>query len=118
MVNKQFYLKVLRHLREDVRRKCSKDWLLYHDSSLCAAVFDQNQQVNGPSPLPTLLILLAPHYFIKIQGGNFENTEEFEVESQEVLNNISKTFPKGSSRMLPAVRKALETQGDCFEGDQ
>jgi len=102
-VNAAFYIKVLKCLRENVRRKRPDQWqnniwLLHHDNVTAHAALltrrfltDNNMTVV---PHPPYLHDLAPSDFflfpklkMKLKGQRFQ-TEEIQAESQAVLNTL------------------------------
>jgi transposase len=103
-VNAQFYCNVLRHLREDIRRKRPElwragNWLLHDDNApshraLTTCEFlAHNSSITCPHPpyspdLTPCDLFLFPKMKLKLKGRQFEGLEEIQQESQNVLGML------------------------------
>jgi hypothetical protein len=104
-VNKEFYLKVMKHLREAVRRKrpeawTKKTWMLCHDNAPAHALllileFLAKQEMIV-MPQPPLSPDLAPADFFvfpklksTLKGCQFQMVEEIKENSPRALNTHS-----------------------------
>ena len=104
-VTGNFYCKVLRRLRENVRRKRpvmwkNGDWLLQHDNapahtSLVVREFlRRNNMTTVPYPAysPDLApcdFYVFPEMKLRLKGRRFLSIEEIQAESQQVLNTLT-----------------------------
>ena len=106
-VNAAFYVKVLKRLRENVRRKRldnwrNNTWLLHHDKApvhsalLTRFLTDNNMTVVPHLPYsPDLApsdFLLFPKLKMKLKGRRFKTLEEIQAESQAVLNALRENY--------------------------
>jgi len=105
-VNAAFYVKVLRCLLENVRRKWpdqwqNDTWLLHHDNAPAHAALltrwflsDNNMTVVPHPPYsPDLApsnFFLFPKLKMELKGRRFQTVEEIQTESQAVLNTLWK----------------------------
>ena len=133
-VNGNFYCKVLRQLRGNVRRKQpemweNRDWLLHHDNapahtSLVVREFlTKNNMTTVPYPAysPNLSpcdFYLFPKMKLRLNGRCFVSIEEIQAELQQVLNmlmpaDFNECFQKWQNRW----DRCIQAQGDYFEGD-
>jgi len=103
-VNAAFYTKVLRRLRENVRRERpdqwqNNTWLLHHDIApahaalLTRRFLTNNNMTVVPHPpySPDLApsdFLLFPKLKMELKGRRFQTVEEIQAESQAVLNTL------------------------------
>ena len=103
-VNQEFYLEVLRRLRQNVRRKHpvlwrSGDWFLHHDNapahtSLCVTRYLAPlgwTVVPHPPYSPDLVpcdLFLFPTIKKTLKGKRFATVEEVKTASQNTLKNI------------------------------
>ena len=112
-LNRQFYIEVIRGLREDVWRKFpvkwhTQDWLLHHKSApaymvfVYSTAFNWEQHGGGPPP-SSLRLTHVPKDENPVKGKKFKNTTDNEGESQTVLERIM----TGVIEMLSAVREVL-----------
>ena len=133
-VNAAFYVKVLRHLWENVRRKWldqwqNNTWLLHHDNArahaalLTRRVLTENNMTVVPHPpySPDLApsdFFLFPKLKMKLKGRRFHMVDEIQAESQAVLNTLGGTdfqecFKNRQRRWDPCQASEV----DYFEGD-
>jgi len=105
-VNKEFYLEILRRLRESIRRKRPEkwrdgDWILHHDSAPAHTSYIMQQflakhgtsQLQQPSCLPDLApcdFFLFPRLKKVLKGHRFEATEDIKRNSTKTLLGIPK----------------------------
>jgi len=103
-VNQEFYLEVLRRLRENVQRKRpelwrSGDWFLHHDKPPAHTALSVARYLASLGwtiiPHPPYAPDLAPCDFFlfltmkkTLKGKRFATMEEVKTASQEALNNI------------------------------
>ncbi|UYV78250.1 hypothetical protein LAZ67_16000683 [Cordylochernes scorpioides] len=102
-VNKEYYLQVMRNLREAIRQKRpdlwkNKNWLLHHDNPCshivaCARLFGQKQHTNDAAA--TLFPRLAPCDFFlfpklkrPMKGRRYATLDEIKTASKEELKKI------------------------------
>jgi len=104
IVNAAFYIEVLKHRRENVRRKRpdqwrNNTWLLHHEIAPAHAALlirrfltDNNMPVvPHPPHLPDLApsdFFLFPKPKMKLKGRRFQTLEEIQAELQAVLNTL------------------------------
>jgi hypothetical protein len=104
VVNSDFYCAVLRHLRENVRRKRPElwrnhNWLLHHDNAPTHTSLETKEFVTNsnmvivlhPPCLPDLApcdFALFPKLKMKLKGRHFDTVSNIQRESQAVLYNI------------------------------
>lgn len=105
-VNKEYYLEVLRRLREAIRRKRpnlwqNNSWQLYHDNALAHIALlvreflAKNATVIMPQPpyssdMAPCDFFLFPKLKRILKGRRFANIEEIKTESLEKLKAIPK----------------------------
>lgn len=133
-VNKEYYLEIMCHLREVIRRKCTDLWknnspLLHHDNALIhASLFARNflaknNTVIMPQPpysldSPSYYFFLFPKLKGPMQGRRFATIEKIKAaslkESKAIQNNpyhkCSKYWKKN------AVTSALYLTGISLKG--
>jgi len=116
-INKDFYVEVLRRLRESVRRKRPEtwrdgDWILHHDnapahtSHLVQQVLAKHGtvQLQQPPYSPDLApcdFFLFPWLNKVLKGHRFETTEDIKQNSTKTLLDIPK---RGVRKMFPTER--------------
>jgi transposase len=104
MVNSDIYCDILRHLRENVRRKrpelwCNHNWLLHHNNkpnhtSLKTTEFvtNNNMAIIPYPPYSSDLVpcdfALFPKLKMKLKGRRFETACDIQRESQAVPDSI------------------------------
>jgi len=133
-VNAAFYVEVLKHLRENVRRKRldqwrNNTWLLHHGKAPAHAALltrrfltDNNMTVVPHPPLsPDLApndFFLFPKLKMKLKGRKFQTLEEIQAESQAVLNTLRvKVFQECFKSWQRRWDRCQASEGDYFEGD-
>lgn len=134
-VNKEFYVEVLRRLREDVRRKRpelwkNKNWVLHHDnapshSSLLVGQYLASKQV-AVLPHPPYSPDLAPADFFlfpklktTLKGCRFQSVDEIKQNSLRQLHTISKKEFQGAyQQWQKRWERCVASRGEYFEGDK
>lgn len=133
-VNKQYYLEVMRRLREAIRRKRpelwkNNSWLLHHDnapahSSLLVRDFlAKNNTTIMPQPpyspdLAPCDFFLFPKLKRPMKGRRFATIEEIKTASLEELKAIPKSaYEKCFDDWKNRWHKCIVSEGDYFEGD-
>ncbi|UYV83711.1 hypothetical protein LAZ67_23002247 [Cordylochernes scorpioides] len=114
-VNKEYYLQVMRNLREAIRQKRpdlwkNKNWLLHHDNA----------------PAHTSLLICPPCDFFlfpklkrPMKGRRYATLDEIKTASKEELKNIFKNdFLKCFEDWKNRWHKCIISHGDYFEGDK
>jgi len=134
-VNKEYYLEVLRRLREAIRRKRpnlwqNNSWQLHHDNApayttlLVREFLAKNATVIMPQPpyspdMAPCDFFLFPKLKRTLKGRRFANIEEIKTESLEELKAISKiAFHKYFEDWKKRWHKCIISDGDYFEGDK
>ena len=132
-VNQEFYLEVLRRLRENVQRKRSElwrsgDWFLHHDNVPIHTALSVTRYLASLEwtvvPHPPYSPDLAPCDFFLLQtmkktlkGQRFA-TVEVKTALQEALNNIKlQQFQRCFTRWEKRLDKCIASNGEYFEGD-
>lgn len=133
-VNKEYYLRVLRRLREAIRRKRpdlwkEKSWKLHHDNApphtsiLVRNFLDKNNTslIEQPPYSPDLApcdFFLFPKMKKALKGKHFETIEEIKAKSLEQLNDVPKeAFQKCFEDLKKRWHKCILSDGNYFEGD-
>jgi len=134
-VNQEFYLEVLRRLRENVRRKHpelwrSDDWFLQHDNAPAYTVLSVIRYLASLGwtvvPHPPHSLALAPcNLFLfpttkkkTLKGKRFANVEEVKTASQEALNNIKlQQFQRCFTQWEKRFDKCIASNGEYLGGD-
>jgi len=133
-VNAEFFFSVLRHLREDIRRKrpelwCTGNWLLHDDNapSHRALVTRKFLVHNSIITLqhPPYSPDLAPYNFflflkmkLQLKGHRFDRVEEIQQESQNVLGTLrEQDFQHAFQQRQRRWDRCVAAQGDYFERD-
>lgn len=134
-VNKEYYLGVMRRLREGIRKKRpdlwqQNSWLLHHDNaSPHTAFIIRDHFVKNSThivPQPPYSPDLAPCDFwlfnkLKrpLRGYRFDSIEMIKAESLRVLKAIpEKDFADCFKDWKKRWRKCIASEGDYFEGDE
>lgn len=134
-VNKQYYLSVMRRLREAIRLKrpelwANNSWFLHHDNapSHTALVLRDFFAKNSTHivPQPPYSPDLAPCDFwlfskLKrpLRGHRFDTIEEIKAESKKVLKAIpEKDYSDCFEEWKKRWHKCILSAGDYFEGDE
>ncbi|UYV68154.1 hypothetical protein LAZ67_5003213 [Cordylochernes scorpioides] len=134
-VNKEYYLQVMRNLREAIRQKRpdlwkNKNWLLHHDNapahtSLLVRDFlaKNNTLMNTQPPYsPDLApcdLFLFPKLKKPMKGRRYATLDEIKTASKEELKKILKNdFLKCFEDWKNRWHKCIISHGDYFEGDK
>ncbi|UYV64925.1 hypothetical protein LAZ67_3002462 [Cordylochernes scorpioides] len=134
-VNKEYYLQVMRNLREAIRQKRpnlwkNKNWLLHHDNApahtslLVRDFLAKNNTLMMPQPpySPDLVpcnFLLFPKLKRPMKGRRYATLDEIKTASKEELKNIFKNeFLKCFEDWKNRWHKCIISHGDYFEGDK
>ena len=133
-VNKEYYLSVMRHLREAIRLKRpelwrNNSWFLHHDNapSHTALVLREYLAKNSTNivPQPPYLPDLAPCDFwlfskLKrpLRGHRFDSIEEIKAESKRELMAIPEDeYKQCFENWKKRWHSCIASGGDYFEGD-
>jgi len=133
-VNQEFYLEVLRRMRENVRRKRpelwrSGDWFLHHDNAPAHTALSVTWYFASLGwivvPHPPYSPDLAPCDFFlfltmkkTLKGKRFATVEEVKTALQEALNNIKlQQFQRCFIQWEKRLDKCTVSNGEYFEGD-
>ena len=131
-INKEFYLEVLRHLRESVRRKRLEkwrdgDWILHHNSApahtshfvqefLAKYGIAQLQQPPYSPDLAPCDFSLFPRLKKVLKGHQFKATEDIKRNSTKTLLDIPKEeFAKCFQQWQQRWTKCVAAEGNCVE---
>ncbi|UYV83278.1 hypothetical protein LAZ67_23000391 [Cordylochernes scorpioides] len=134
-VNKEYYLQVMRNLREAIRQKRpdmwkNKNWLLHHDNApahtslLVRDILAKNNTLMIPQPpyspdLAPCDFFLFPKLKRPMKGRRYATLDEIKTASKEelkkiFLNDFLKYFEDWKNRW----HKCIISHGDYFEGDK
>ncbi|UYV65531.1 hypothetical protein LAZ67_3004610 [Cordylochernes scorpioides] len=135
-VNKEYYLQVLRNLREAIRQKRpdlwkNKIWLLHHDNapahtSLLLRDFlakNNTQMIPQPPYSPELApcdFFLFPKLKRPMKGQRYATLDEIKTASKEELKKTKKKkdFLKCFEDWKNRWHKCIISHGDYFEGEK
>nr|APL98288.1 putative DD34D transposase [Bactrocera tryoni] len=134
-VNKEFYLAVLRRLRENIRRKRpelwkNNSWILHDDNapSHRATIVTEFKAKNAmntidqPPYSPDLApcdFFLFPKLKLPLRGTRFQSIEEIKQNSLKELKAIPKSaYEKCFEDWKNRWHKCITSGGDYFEGDK
>ncbi|UYV70165.1 hypothetical protein LAZ67_7002045 [Cordylochernes scorpioides] len=134
-VNKEYYLQVMRNLREAIRQKRpdlwkNKNWLLHHDNApahtslLVRDFLAKNNTLMMPQPpyspdLAPCDFFLFPKLKRPMKGRRYATLDEIKTASKEELKNIfKKYFLKCFEDWKNRWHKCIISHGDYFEGDK
>jgi len=134
-VNKEFYLKVMKRLREAMRRKrpeawTNKIWMLHHDNapahaSLFIREFLANQDTIVMPQAPYSPDLAPADFFLfpklksTLKGRRFQTIEEIKENSLQDLRAIPQnTFQHAFQNWKKRWERCTNSRGECFEGDK
>ncbi|UYV76770.1 hypothetical protein LAZ67_14001984, partial [Cordylochernes scorpioides] len=135
-VNKEYFLQVMRNLREAIRQKRpdlwkNKNWLLHHDNapahtSLHVRDFlAKNNTLMMPQPpyspdLAPCDFFLFPKLKRPMKGRRYATLDEIKTASKEELKEILKKndFLKCFEDWKNRWHKCIISHGDYFEGDK
>lgn len=134
-VNKEYYLTVLKNLRDAVRRKRpelwkNNSWILHHDNApshsahLIGEFLSKNQTSVLPQP-PYSPDLAPCDFFLfsrikkHMKGTSFEDTEVLKQKTQDELKAIpSEEFERCFDQWKERWHKCILFKGEYFEGDK
>lgn len=133
-ITKEYYLEVLRRLRDAVRRKrpnlwATKTWHLHHDNAPAhSAHLIQSFLAKNNTPLvrqapysPDMApcdFWLFPKLKMPLKGTRFQEREDIKQNTTAELNSIPKdAFQKCFEQWQKRWEKCVHHQGDYFEGD-
>jgi transposase len=134
-VNKEYYLSVMRRLREAIRKKRPElwkdnSWFLHHDNapSHTALVlrdhFAKNSTHIVPQPpyspdLAPCDFWLFPKLKRPLRGHRFDSIEEIQAESEKALKTIPEIdFNNCFEDWKKRWHRCIVSEGDYFEGDE
>ena len=133
-VNKEFYLKVMKRLREAVGRKrpetgTNKTWMLHHDNapphaSLLILEFLANQEtIVVPQPpyspdLPPADFFLFPKLKSTLKGRQFQTVEEIKKSLRDLRAIPQNTFQDAFQNWKKRWERCINSRGEYFEGDK
>jgi len=130
-VNKEFYVAVLKRLREAVRRKrpqlwTNQSWVLHHDNAPANLSFlvhnflAKNETTIVPQPpyspdLAPADFFLFPKLKSTLKGRPFDTTDKIQKNSM----NESFAIPKEAfQRWQKRWERCVASEGNYFEGDK
>ncbi|UYV66906.1 hypothetical protein LAZ67_4003283 [Cordylochernes scorpioides] len=132
-VNKEYYLQVMRNLREAIRQKRpdlwkNKNWLLHHDNApahtslLVRDLLAKNNTLMMPPYSPDLApcdFFLFPKPKRPMKGRRYATLDEIKTASKEELKKIFKNdFLKCFEDWKNRWHKCMISHGDYLEGDK
>ncbi|UYV63278.1 hypothetical protein LAZ67_2003639 [Cordylochernes scorpioides] len=134
-VNKEYYLQVMRNLREAIRQKRpdlwkNKNWLLHHDNApahtslLVRDFLAKNNTLMMPQPLYSSDLapcdfFLFPKLKRPMKGRRYATLDKIKTASKEELKKILKNdFLKCFEDWKNRWHKCIISHGDYFEGDK
>ncbi|UYV73920.1 hypothetical protein LAZ67_11001446 [Cordylochernes scorpioides] len=134
-VNKEYYLQVMRNLREAIGQKRpdlwkNKNWLLHHDNApahtslLVRDLLAKNNTLMMPQPpyspdLAPCDFFLFPKLKRPMKGRRYATLDEIKTASKEELKKILKNdFLKCFEDWKNRWHKCIIFHGDHFEGDK
>ncbi|UYV67460.1 hypothetical protein LAZ67_5000695 [Cordylochernes scorpioides] len=134
-VNKEYYLQIMRNLREAIRQKRpdlwkNKNWLLHHDNApahtslLVRDFLAKNNTLMMPQPpyspdLAPCDFFLFPKLKRPMKGRRYATLDEIKTASKEELKKILKNdFLKCFEDWKNRWHKCIISHGDYFEGDK
>lgn len=134
-VNKEYYVEVLRRLREAIRKKRptlwqNQSWRLHHDNApahtslLVSEFLAKHNTVMLPQPpyspdMAPCDFFLFPKIKKSMKGRRFASIEEIKEESLKQLKTVSSSeFQKCFEDWKKRWHKCIISEGDYFEGDK
>ena len=134
-VNKEFYLAVLKRLREAVRRKrpqlwTNQSWVLHHDNAPAHSSFlvrnflAKNETTVVPQPpyppdLAPADFFLFPKLKSTLKGRRFDTFDEIQKNLTKELFAIPKeAFQKAFQSWQKRWERCVASEGNYFEGDK
>lgn len=133
-VNKHYYLKVMKRLREAIRKKRpdlwnDNSWILHHDNApshtaltVCEFLAKNSTNVIAQPPYsPDLApcdFFLFPKLKLPLRGHRFDTIEDIKRNSLAELKAIpSEAYEKCMDEWIRRWRMCIASNGDYFEGD-
>lgn len=133
-INKEYYLGVMKRLREAIRKKRpalwgNNSWILHDDNApshnaLIIREFLVKNNTNTIQQPPNSPDLAPCDFFLfdrlkkPLRGTRFESVEAIKLKSLEALMAIPKTdFQKSFEGWIKRWHKCIAADGDYFEGD-
>lgn len=133
-VNKEYYLSVMKRLREAIRRKRpelwrNNSWILHHDNApshtaliICDFLAKNSTTVINQAPYsPDMApcdFFLFPKLKIPLRGRRFDTIEAIKKNSLEELKAIpSAAYKKCMSDWIKRWHICIASNGEYFEGD-
>lgn len=134
-VNKEYYLSVMRRLREQIRRKRpdlwkENSWILHHDNAPSHKAIIVNEfltkhstnTIEQPPYSPDMApadFFLFPKLKLPLRGTRFQSVEDIKENSRRELNSIPEAaFQKCFNEWIIRWRKCIVSEGAYFEGDK
>jgi hypothetical protein len=133
-MNKEYYLEVIRHLRDAARRKrpdlwVSRNWQLHHDNALAHSshliqsflakhgIPVVHQAPYSPNMAPRDFWLF-PKLKRPLKGSRFDSHEDIIQNTTKQLRSLpEEAFQKCFQQWKERWTKYVESQGAYFEGD-
>lgn len=134
-VTKEYYLAVMKRLREKIRQKRpelweNNSWILHHDNapshtSIMVREFlaknstkTIDQAPYSPDTAPADFFLF-PKLKLPLRGRRFESIEDIKQNSRKELMAIPKSaYKECFNEWIIRWRKCIQVQGEYFEGDK
>lgn len=133
-VNKEYYLQVMRRLREAVRKKrpelwINNSWILHHDNAPSHTAFiirdflikHQTKTIPQAPYSPDMSpcdFFLFPRLKSSLRGHRFESVEEIQENSLRTLKAIPEIdYKRCFDDWKKRWHKCVSVKGDYFEGD-
>lgn len=133
-ITKEYYIDVLRRLRDAVRRKRpefkeSGSWKLHHDNAPAHSAHVVQQflakhgipVVSQPPYSPDLApcdFFLFPKIKMALKGKRFQDVDEIKQNATEQLRGVSKNdFHRCFQKWQERWRTCMDSEGAYFEGD-
>lgn len=133
-VNKEYYLSVMKRLREKIRRKRpdlwkENSWILHHDNAPSHKAIIVNEflaknstnTIEQPPYSPDMApadFFLFPRLKLPLRGTRFQSIENIKENSLRELKSISKNaFKKCFDDWIIRWHKSIISEGAYFEGD-
>ena len=133
-ITKEYYIDVLRRLRDAVRRKRpefkeSGSWKLHHDNAPAHSAHVVQQflakhgipVVSQPPYSPDLApcdFFLFPKIKMALKGKRFQDVDEIKQNATEQLREVSKNdFHRCFQKWQERWRTCMDSEGAYFEGD-
>lgn len=132
-INKEYYVEVLKRLRDAIRRKRphfwqTGDWLLHHDnapahaSNLVQQYLSKHNvtQLRQPPYSPDVApcdFWLFPRLKMPLKGHRFDDKETVEANATNALKAIPKAdFEECFKKWKHRYERVIQSNGDYFEG--